>query len=1391
MTREDILEMHRSGNLSNPLSRELDFLLRRVGSESDNERTSETSETSETARSMEEDGVEQEKPLSLAERRLQQLYIFRERKQEADVSDVSLGDGLQARDLVEFGTGKQNWLSIGPSGVEQGQAGGSPVVSGRIKGIAIAPGGQRIYIAAANGGVWLSTNAGRNWLSLMDNRNYFPSEINQLSGKADSLSCGAIALSVGTGTNNGDKIYVGTGEGSFNLDAYGGVGVLVSKDGGMSWQREDTDQSAGSTQPTLIGTGFNALAIDPDDSERVLGATRNGLFVRESVDGRPYQWRQQPDFNGRSVWSVVVAKGAGGKRFFAFVDNGKVYSSDNGTAWAEMTDSFPTLRVGRTTLAVQSGNPNVVYAMVATSGAPVGTASPSNPQAGHLEGIYRLDWATDKKWYKITGKTNAHKGLLERVFGNNPAVTEGQGWYDNTLCVAPDNINRLYVGGSYAGNGAGIYRLDLNVKRTAVEATVASIGETAHPDVHVLTFTPDQPKQLWVGCDGGIFCMNDATVNGQVFESRNLGLQTMTYNNIGLYAKEEEYLFAAAQDNGCQRYFGDDVWSLSYSGDSGSCIVNWAQPNLVMATYTHGAIRKSTLGGDRTGGGGYDEHPCNVPIITVKNAAGTAALEQPAFYAPLVGLPYKDGLDVDVSKANFAAFGSQRVWITTDFGDNWKPIPSLSTDNTATVFNEDRSKVGGSTVLSLAFASPAILFVGTVRGTVHQFEDKSAANNWADKTKIVATDLNTASVGFGLLGSVTGFAVVPNQTDKFYVTLGGSAAGTRRVWYYDGAAATKWVNRSTGLIDINFNTIVVNPNNPSQVFVGSDVGVWKSENAGGTWVPFSLGLPETPVIDLKIFNANGLVLLRASTHGRGLYECNLSEATTPDVKLYFRANVLDRGRYAINLNKRDPHQANPSVKIDKIDTLDIKIDIPDPVTGDYTIKEYEKDALSAGRFKVVNFTDNAIKIPVPITGDATTHIYVQVNSRGILPANNVHVLLLIAKLAGGAYPDLPTDYDEDLKAGRLINTNTWTTIGLKRAQGVKAGSPKVVRFDLSSSQLGDKTTIANDQKFVLVALMHHPSDVFNSKLVTIGSVAGAGNVILSNERKVMYKEIAVKKPANAPPSVSAPTYRPLAGFVTIPETATAAEAPLDAFLGMAYRLNDDLIHKALVSRLAQPFSNRGVDNPTSAALDARSFYLADTLLLDKDIDVSPSTPLFWCARKKITLSKKINAKGKGAATGEGDFGGGGGGGAVGGKNCNLPLVMPQIQTVAGGASPNVVGADADLNWSSRALMMLTFCTGGAAGGDGNGGDKGGLGGGVVVLCAPVIEFTADGMIDASGALGNGSAGGGGGGIIILIAGEIIELQESKTNVDGGASAGTGGKGGKGFLLIKKFSIPVV
>jgi hypothetical protein len=916
-----------------------------------------------------------------------------------------------------------NWVPIGPSVLRQGQGAVQPATSGRTPGIAVAPGGTRIYIGSANGGVWRSDDTGRTWRSLMEAFDLNPTQI-----ASDSLACGAIAIDPA----NPDRIYVGTGEGSGA--AYFGVGPILSIDGGANWVTEQVAPGSAA----LAGSGFFELAVDPADPDRVVAATAVGVYRREPNGSGGFHWARKAmgGATAQVVTSAVVAETGGVTTFFAARRNGPVFSSNDGDTWTQLGTGFPT-GVQRVSLAVQADNPTVVYAF----------------RAGGT--VWRLDVA-DGTWRQITG-VPAPANLV----GN-------QGWYDLAIAVAPDNVNRVYLGGSTVLSGGdwsgALYRCEVTVSGTSASMATTYIGASVHADIHRIVFAPGDATRLWVGCDGGVFYSTSPTASGNIFESRNTGLATLTMNYLGQHPTEDAVAFCGTQDNGGVRFTGEEAWLYSSGGDGGFAVVNWTDPYRVLSTYVNGSIRRSTTGGQR-----YSYTNVNVPL---------ASGEQVLFYAPLVGTP-PSGTPAD---ADVVAFGSIRPWISSTFGGGWQSIPN------GTLAGDSLNNV----ISSLVLGSATRLFAGTMSGGVYRFVQ--AAGTW---TRTQLDTIGGASA-LPLAGPVTDIAIdyADATGDSIYITLGGNG-DYRHVWHFDG---TQWQQRSgpaagsvDSLLDVQANAIITDPANTTHVYVAADIGIYRSVDGGATWTVYSEGLPDAAVLDLQLHSGRRIV--RAATHGRGVFERTLPDGTRAGVELYIRDTQLDQGRFTTVNGLPDPTAPGEIVRHWR--GPDIKLDTPD-AGGQYQFPL--GSAIDFHEF-VDDITDDFRNVATHATATITTRVYVQVHNRGVVPANNVRVMCLLANASAGL-PALPEGFDVNVRSGTPITSASWQTIGTATLNDVRPGFPKIAAFNLSSDELPPPANLAGNDHHCVLALVHHADDQFTNTQTHTDTLS-------MTERKSAHKNLKV------------------------------------------------------------------------------------------------------------------------------------------------------------------------------------------------------------------------------------------------------------------------------------------
>ena len=167
-------------------------------------------------------------------------------------------------------------------------------------------------------------------------------------------------------------------------------------------------------------------------------------------------------------------------------------------------------------------------------------------------------------------------------------------------------------------------------------------------------------------------------------------------------------------------------------------------------------------------------------------------------------------------------------------------------------------------MLSLAVAktTPDTVYAGTapIASRARVFRTRNGGSSWTDVTGALP-DRYPSDI-----------AVDPNDDRKVYVTFMGF--GTSHV-FKSANGGDSWTDIGGGLPDIPTSAIAVDPDHPEVIYVGTDLGIFLSDDAGASWQPFTSGMPLAMVNDLKVFLPGRKI--RAATHGNGVYERPLYE----------------------------------------------------------------------------------------------------------------------------------------------------------------------------------------------------------------------------------------------------------------------------------------------------------------------------------------------------------------------------------------------------------------------------------------------------------------------------------------------------------------------------------
>lgn len=124
-----------------------------------------------------------------------------------------------------------------------------------------------------------------------------------------------------------------------------------------------------------------------------------------------------------------------------------------------------------------------------------------------------------------------------------------------------------------------------------------------------------------------------------------------------------------------------------------------------------------------------------------------------------------------------------------------------------------------------------------------------------------------------------------DDSDVVYVSFGGFAAPSPSPvpgnLYRTDDGGTSWTDITNNLPRVPIRAIARHPNTASKLYVGTEIGVWMTENTGGSWKPIMDGPANVSVDELTFMDDSSILL--AATHGRGLWTCDVDAVTSSNV----------------------------------------------------------------------------------------------------------------------------------------------------------------------------------------------------------------------------------------------------------------------------------------------------------------------------------------------------------------------------------------------------------------------------------------------------------------------------------------------------------------------------
>ncbi|MCP4216928.1 MAG: hypothetical protein GY765_19920 [bacterium] len=652
------------------------------------------------------------------------------------------------------------WTQLGPTTIPEDYNNHSHGGMGRLNCITFHPSNRDIiWVGSPSGGLWKTTDGGQSWMNTTDN--------------LPNLGVSSVLID----PRNANVMYMATGDGD-GADTFS-IGILKSTDGGVSWNTT----GMGVTEAQSLR--FFKLIFHPSNPDIILAVGNGGIY--KSTDAGA-NWARKSDVYFKDI---EVDPSNASTWYASTYKRGVFKSTDTGESWTQLTVGIPAPVTAddadfrRIAIAVAPSSPATVYALYC------------NIQGGFY-GLYR---STDRgaTWELRSDSPNI-LGWYPNGMGNS-----GQGNYDLTIDVSPEDSNHVFIGGInlwHSTNGGENW--------TPLSYWASSlIVPYVHADQHAFAFHPDNPGTIFVGNDGGLFKSTD---RGVTWTDLSSGLAIHQIYRIAQSTQDDNIVVQGTQDNGSDMYNAGRWYSI-YDGDGMECAVDPGDSSIIYCSIYHGSFFRSINSGESfqnisslfaNSGAWITPFAIDPTVPTVIYAATTVVFKSnnrgttwDTISGTLSNIPMTS-FAVAPSNSNviYTANGGE-FFRTTDGGANWaSPILPDAYDSITRIAVDPNS--------------PNIVWVtmGNYRAGRKVFRSANGGDSWQN-----------------LSGSLVNIPVNCLAIDPL---SGGIYLGTDLGVFYAGAADGNWVAYDNGLPNVIVNDIELHLNSGKIRIATYGRGLWEA-----------------------------------------------------------------------------------------------------------------------------------------------------------------------------------------------------------------------------------------------------------------------------------------------------------------------------------------------------------------------------------------------------------------------------------------------------------------------------------------------------------------------------------------------------------------------------------
>ncbi|MCE7935408.1 MAG: hypothetical protein DYG96_12595, partial [Chlorobi bacterium CHB2] len=365
-----------------------------------------------------------------------------------------------------------------------------------------------------------------------------------------------------------------------------------------------------------------------------------------------------------------------------------------------------------------------------------------------------------------------------------------------------------------------------------------TVNKNLHVDQHAFLFPPHLEGTFIAGNDGGIYRTSEYSDDNLRWTMLDNDLVTLQIYNCAIHPTRTDTVIVGCQDNGYDKFSGDEYKWKVVGGDGFCTIYDYENPGYFYHEYVHHNLHRADDGFKWWSA----KKMKGLPTDTSKDGfySGFTDPDRADWYGQAIAISPNDPKTLYI--------GSNKLYRTDDRAENWHLVATRE-------FAAHQYDV--LTAIEVTEGAAPQVYLGTNAGKLYRVVEGGDSAESFDITP-----------SFGAIGRIRSILSLPEALPQNPATIwvGGDGGWQNKGVMASTNSGATWTVRSEGLPTGGVHRLLADPDSAGTLYAGTSFGLFFTRDNGQHWSAMP-GFPNVEVWDFSFDRKTRTLLV--GTYGRG------------------------------------------------------------------------------------------------------------------------------------------------------------------------------------------------------------------------------------------------------------------------------------------------------------------------------------------------------------------------------------------------------------------------------------------------------------------------------------------------------------------------------------------